>query len=268
MAKTRIDTVSGESGNGAELLVPGRFGDPVTAYGYQRIVFEQVASGIRPMTVSITASARHVGVTRRDTLRSGFGEAVRASNEEGYPVMVRGSGGGATAADEGTFGFSIVRPGGEGEIRRDIRDRYDEAAGLVLGAFSRLGVESEVGEVRDEFCPGDHSIRVGGWESGMKIVGIAQRITRRATSVGGIVLVHGEEELAKVLEKVYRAMDLPFRTGSVGSLRRAGINIGVEEVVEAFAAEAEARYGATRTAVGEETLKTARQTGEQHLISR
>jgi lipoate-protein ligase A len=267
MAEQRSDNQPGRLEDGAELLVPTRFEDPATAYGYQRMVFEQVASGARPTTISVTASARHVGVTRRDTRRPGFDEAVRASNEEGYPVMVRGSGGGATAADKGTFGFSIVRPAGDGEIRRGIHDRYDEAAALVLGAFSRLGVEAEVGEVREEFCPGDHSIRVGGWEKGIKIVGIAQRITRRATSVGGIVLVHGEEELAKILEKVYQAMELPFRTGSVGSLRRAGIEAGVEDVVEAFAAEVGSRYGATRTAVDDRTLESARQSGGQYLIS-
>ena len=250
----------------AEILTPDRFEDPVTAYGYQRMVFEQVASGARPLTISITPSAKHVGVTRRDTRRPGFEAAVRASNEEGYPVMVRGSGGGATAANKGTFGFSIVRPAVEKEIRRSIHDRYEEAATLVLGAFSRLGLQAEVGEVREEFCPGDHSIRVGGWESGTKLVGIAQRITRRATSVGGIVLVHGEEELAKVLEKVYRAMDLPFRTGSVGSLRGAGVEAGVEEAVEAFAAEAETRYGAKRATVDGQTMKAARRTGEQYRI--
>lgn len=250
-----------------ELLTLARFEDPVTAYGYQRTVFEQVASGARPATISITPSARHVGVTRRDTLRSGFGEVVRICNEESYPVMVRGSGGGATAAGRGTFGFSIVRPAGNGEVRRDIRDRYDEAAALVLGAFSRVGVVAEVGEVRDEFCPGDHSIRVGGWEGGMKVVGIAQRITRRATSVGGIVLVHGETELSRILEKVYAAMKLPFRAGSVGSLRKAGVKGGVEEVVEAFAEEAEARYGARRVAVDGRTLEAARRSGGQHLIS-
>ena len=258
---------SGETDVGAELLVPTRFEDPVTAYGYQRMVFEQVASGARPTTISVTASARHVGVTRRDTRRPGFDKAVRDSNEEGYPVMVRGSGGGATAADKGTFGFSIVRLAEDGEVRRGIRDRYDEAATLVLGALSRLGVKAEVGEVRDEFCPGDHSIRVGGWEQGMKVVGIAQRITRRATSVGGIVLVHGEEELAKILEKVYRAMELPFRASSVGSLRQAGVEAGVEEVVEAFAAEVVSRYGAERVAVDSETLEAARRAGGQHLIS-
>ena len=250
-----------------ELLTPGKFENPATAYGYQRMVFEQVASGSRPATISITPSARHVGVTRRDTLRPGFDKAVRAANEEGYPVMVRGSGGGATAADTGTFGFSIVRPAEEAERRQDIRDRYDEAAALVLGAFSRLGLEAEVGEVREEFCPGDHSIRVGGWESGMKVVGIAQRLTRRATSVGGIVLVHGEEELSRVLEKVYRAMKLPFRPGSVGSLHGAGVEVGVEEVVAAFAAEAVSRYGAEPATVDRKTMEAARDSGGQHLVS-
>ncbi|MGF1473208.1 MAG: biotin/lipoate A/B protein ligase family protein [Rubrobacteraceae bacterium] len=262
------DRVSGDLDGPAELLVPRRFQDPVAAYGYQRTVFEQVASGARSLTISITPSTRHVGVTRRDTRRPGFEEAVRASNEAGYPVMVRGSGGGATAADEGTFGFSIVRPAGESEIRRGINDRYDEAAALVIGGLSRIGVEAEVGEVRAEFCPGDHSIRVGSWERGMKLVGIAQRLTRRATSVGGIVLVHGEEGLASILERIYGAMELPFRAGSVGSLRKAGVEAGVDEVIEAFAAEAETRYGARRTAVDEATLAAARRTGSQHLISR
>ena len=112
--------------------------------------------------------------------------------------------------------------------------------------------------MRDEFCPGDHSIRVGRWESGMKVVGIAQRITRRATSVGGIVLVEGEEELARVLGVVYAAMSLPFRRESVGSLRRAGLDAGVEEVVEAFAQEAALRCGADRVTPAATTIRTSR----------
>jgi octanoyl-[GcvH]:protein N-octanoyltransferase len=168
-------------------------------------------------------------------------------------VLVRSSGGGATAADRGTFGFSIIRPADEKESGRGIRERYDEAAALVLGAFSRLGVMAEVGEVCDEFCPGDHSIRVGDGEGGMKIVGIAQRITRQATSVGGIVLVEGERELARVLERVYSAMQLPFRPQSVGSLRRAGYEAGTQDVIEAFAAEAERIYGAVRVKLDEKT---------------
>jgi lipoate-protein ligase A len=181
-------------------------------------------------------------------------------------VLVRGAGGGATAAHYGTFGFSIIRPSDRTEAHRGIRDRYDEAAALALGAFSRLGVRAEVGEVRAEFCPGDHSIRVGGWESGMKVVGIAQRVTRRATSVGGIVLVEGEEDLARILERVYGAMRLPFRRESVGSLRRAGSEAGVDEIIGAFAAEAALRYDATRVPLDEQTLELARSNGGAHLI--
>jgi len=99
----------------------------------------------------------------------------------------------------------------------------------------------------------------------MKVVGIAQRLTRRATSVGGIVLVEGEEELARVLERVYGAMRLPFRVESVGSLRRAGFGAGTEEVIKAFAAEAALRYGAARVPLDGRTLELAREDGGAHL---
>ncbi len=250
-----------------DLLTPGRFEDPGTAYAYQRTVFEEVASGARPATVSITPSTIHVGVTKRDTLRPGFVDAVRAANAMGYPVLVRGSGGGATAAGPGTLGFAVVRPATPDERWRGTRERYDEAAVLVLGAFSRLGFHgAEVGEVRDEFCPGDHSIRVGPFENGMKLVGIAQRVTRRATSVGGIVLVSGEEDLARVLGRVYGALDLPFRAASVGSLRRAGCAAQVEDVVRALAEEARARYGAAPVPLDGRTLDLARAGREEFLV--
>jgi octanoyl-[GcvH]:protein N-octanoyltransferase len=248
-----------------ELLTPDRFHDPGTAYAYQRTIFEQVAAGERPPTVSVTPSSLHVGVTRKDTLREGFGRAVREAHEEGYPVLVRGSGGGATAAGPGTFGFSVIRP--SEDTRRGISERYDEAAGLVLGAFLRLGVDTaEVGEVRDEFCPGDHSIRVGSFESGMKLVGIAQRLTRRATSVGGIVLVWGETEFARVLGRVYDALGLPFRPGSVGSLHRTGSKARVEQAVGALAEEAKLRYGATPVRLDKRTQELARADSAKYLV--
>ncbi|WP_166395017.1 lipoyl protein ligase domain-containing protein [Rubrobacter marinus] len=237
------------------------------AYAYQRAVFEAVASGERPPTVSITPTALHVGVTRRDTRRRGFEGAVRAANEEGYPVLVRGAGGGATAAGPGTLGFSIIRPSRPEDARRGVGERYDEAASFVLAAFARLGFRgAEVGEVRDEFCPGDHSIRVGSFEGGMKLVGIAQRLTSRAASVGGIVLVHGEGDLARVLGRVYGALSLPFRAGSVGSLSAAGCGASVEEVVRAFAEEAGARYGATPVPVDGRLMDLALAGRLDHLV--
>ena len=124
-----------------------------------------------------------------------------------------------------------------------------------------------MGEVRDEFCPGDHSIRVGDRENGMKVVGIAQRITRRATSVGGIVLVEGERELARVLGRVYDAMHLPFRPESVGSLRRAGYEAGHRTPSRPSPPKRSSVYGAVRTPVDEKTLAFASTEGGQYLIA-
>lgn len=248
-----------------ELLIPDRFRDPGIAYAYQRTIFEQVASGERPPTISITPSTRHIGVTRKDMLRQGFDRAVREAYEEGYPVLVRSSGGGTTAAGPGTFGFSIIHP--SGDTRQGISERYDGAASLILGAFLRLGIdEAEVGEVKDEFCPGDHSIRVGSFESGMKLVGIAQRLTRRATSVGGIVLVWGETELARVLGRFYATLGLPFRPGSVGSLHRLGSRASTEEVIGALAEEAKLRYGAIPVLPDERSRKLAQASRAEYLI--
>ncbi|MGI8649141.1 MAG: lipoyl protein ligase domain-containing protein [Rubrobacter sp.] len=251
-----------------DLLLPGRFLEAAHGYGFQRTVFDQVARGERPPTLVITPSTRHVSVTRRDTHRPGFRRAVAAANDLGFPVFVRGAGGGATAADAGTFGFSLVRPSSREGSRHGIASRYEEASKLALAAFSRLGIrEVEVGEVRDEFCPGDNSLRVGGYKDGMKVCGIAQRLTSRATSVGGIVLVRGHEELSRVLAGVYGEMELPFRPGSVGSLERAGYDVSVDRVVRAFAAEGAESYGARPAEVDKETLSEARRIGAESRVS-
>jgi octanoyl-[GcvH]:protein N-octanoyltransferase len=52
-------------------------------------------------------------------------------------------------------------------------------------------------------------------------------------------------------------MQLPFRPQSVGSLRRAGYEAGAQDVIEAFAAEAERVYGAVRVKLDEKTLRLA-----------
>jgi lipoate-protein ligase A len=228
-----------------QILTADGFDDLDSFYGYLVRIFEEVAAGKRPATITVTPSVKHVSVTHRDTRRPGYEGAVREAEALGFPVLVRGSGGGAIAAHEGTFGFSILKPATPGEGRRSIRSRYGEATALALGALARLGVENvSVGEVRDEWCPGDQSLRVGGPENGMKIIGIAQRVRSRATSVGGIVLVNGEGELYRVLTRVYGAMNLPLRPESIGSLASAGHALTREDAMRAFAEEAGERYGA------------------------
>ena len=124
------------------LLLPDRFDDPGTGYAYTRTIFEEVAGGGPYGDRRGPRPGRHLGVTRRDTLRPGFDEAVRAAYEEDYPVLVRAAGGGAIAAGRGTFGFSIIRPaeghttGPEKEVRRG---RCPGARGLLSLGRQRRG---------------------------------------------------------------------------------------------------------------------------------
>jgi lipoate-protein ligase A len=240
-----------------ELLMPGRFEDSGTAYAYQRTLFEEVAAGVRGPTISITPSTRHVGVTRRDTLRLGFDAAVLAAREEGYPVLVRGAGGGAIAAGPGTFGFSIIRPAVD--ARRSPKERYDEAAALVLRAFSRLDIEgAEVGEVRDEFCPGDHSIRAGATRKA-RSSSVSPSGSRRRPPASEASCWYGARRICScVLSRVYACHEPPMRPGSVGSLRRTGSEAEVEDVTAALAEEAKTLYGAVPNPLDERTLQKAR----------
>ena len=69
-----------------------------------------------------------------------------------------------------------------------------------------------------------------------------------------------------MLEKVYDALGLPFRPASVGSARRAGNTASVDTFLEAFASEAEARYGARRLPLDDETAALAARNGTAHLV--
>lgn len=62
---------------------------------------------------------------------------------EGYPVLVRSAGGGATVADSEIFGFYLVRPAEEDGLR-SIGERYHEVADLVLVTLGALRGRAEV----------------------------------------------------------------------------------------------------------------------------
>ena len=57
----------------------------------------------------------------------------------------------------------------------------------------------------------------------------------------------------------------PFRPESASSLHRIGSGAGVEEVIDAFAAQAALCYGAVRVPCDRRTLALA--CGNEHLVS-
>ncbi|MCA1688587.1 MAG: lipoate--protein ligase family protein [Actinobacteria bacterium] len=233
-----------------EILVAEYLEDPEDGFGLQQAVLEEVAAGERGPTALIWTSSRYVGATRPETRLTGFGEALRAAENLGSPVLVRNSGGGAVAANEGSISFSLTLP--VEDLRHGLFERYAEGVDLVAAALRRVGVEAEGGEVEGEFCPGAHSVRSGG-PRGVKHAGLAQRVTRRAARLEALILVSNTGELIPALERFYGALGLPFRLESIEDLP-----VAVPRVIEALAAEVRERYGGKENPVRMDTLEKAR----------
>ncbi|MGH3087802.1 MAG: lipoyl protein ligase domain-containing protein [Rubrobacteraceae bacterium] len=233
-----------------EVLPFRRFDDPEDGFGLQRAVLEEVGAEERGSAMLAWSSSPYVAATRLETRLPGFREAVEGVENLGFPVMVRNSGGGAVAANEGSLSFSLTFP--VEDMRKGLFERYGEGLDLISAALRRLGVEAEGGEVEGEFCPGAYSVRSGG-EKGVKHAGLAQRVTKRAARIEALVLIEKTSKLVPVLEKFYGILGLPFRPSSVGDLPAS-----VSEVVEALGAEVRERHGAVDATLPQKTLDRAR----------
>lgn len=237
-----------------EILISEGLSHPEDGFGLQQAVLEEVGARQRGATALMWTSSRYVAATRLETRLPGFDGAVRRAKSLGFPVLVRNSGGGAVVANEGSISFSITAP--VEDLRHGLFERYDEGAALVVSALQRSGVEAETGEVEGEFCPGAYSVRVGG-SSGIKVAGLAQRVTRRAARIEALILISETKSLVPVLQKFHAALGLPFRPDSVGDLPTS-----VPRVMNALCSEVEVRYGASKSRIGESTFERARRLRE------
>ena len=234
-----------------EILIPPPLKDPETGFGLQQTILDEVASGTRGPTCLMWSSTPYVAATRLETRLPGFAAATRTAESSGFPVLVRNSGGGAVAANEGSVSFSLTLP--VEDLRHGLYERYATGVDLISVALGRLGVAAEGGTVAGEFCPGDYSVRSGGL-NGVKHAGLAQRVTRRAARLEALILVERTSELLEVLTLFHAALGLPFRAGSVADLPAT-----VDEAVAALSAGVTDRYGATAGHISADTLERARE---------
>jgi len=234
-----------------EILVAQNLARPEDGFGLQQAVLEEVAVGSRGPTALLWTSSRYVGATHLETHLPNFGEAVRLAEKRGFPVLVRNSGGGAVAANEGSISFSLTFP--VGDPRHGLYERYAEGAKLIVSALRSLGVAAEAGEVEGAFCPGAYSVRTGG-PQGSKTAGLAQRVTRRAARLEALVLVTKTAELKGVLKLFYGALGLSFRPDSIADLPETDVPKAIEALTEVV----RECYGAREKKPGEKALKRAR----------
>ena len=232
-----------------QILVPPLLEHPEDGLGLQQAILEDVSAGTMGPTALLWVSSPYLGATRPETRMDAFPRAAQLVDRAGFPVLVRNSGGGAVAANEGSVSFSLTHP--VTDLRHGLFERYAEGVELITAALGRVGVEAEGGAVEGEFCPGEYSVRSGGL-SGVKHAGLAQRVMRHAARLEALVLVSHTAMIVPVLSDFYGTLGLPFRSDSI-----ADTPATVPEMTDALVAGVRERYGGEREPVEGDLLLRA-----------
>jgi octanoyl-[GcvH]:protein N-octanoyltransferase len=241
------------------LIVESELVDPALDAAVSRALMLRVSGGELPDTLRISRPGPAVAFGKRDVVSGGYAAAVDAARAEGFEAIERLAGGRAAVFHEGTLHFGhAVR---DAEPRLRVTRRFEEAAGLVAGAFGRLGVDARVGEIEGEYCPGEHSVNARGET---KLMGLGQRVIKDGAYLGGVVVVAGAERIRDVLVPVYDALGLEWLPETTGSLVDERPGIGWDEARAAIEAGYAERYELEPAELDGETLELARRLAPEH----
>jgi octanoyl-[GcvH]:protein N-octanoyltransferase len=224
-----------------------------------RTILRRVAAGELPPTIRIHRPGNEVAFGRQDVASPGYQAAAEAARSAGFAAVERLAGGRAAVFHQGTI--AIARAYRDPQPPKRTYARFEEMAGLITDALRDLGVDARVGEVPGEYCPGAYSVNARGET---KLAGIGQRMIRGGAHMGGVVIASGGREVARVLEPVYRALDLdwdPATSGSVSDELAREVDPG--EVEEALIAELAKRYELVPSELDEDTMRLAVQRLEE-----
>ena len=214
-------------------LIEGQgFGAGSIGTGISHAIALAVGAGDLDETLRLDPTTDVVAFGRRDVITPGYRHAVAAATARGFEAVERLAGGRAAAFTTGTLSFSWAVP--TVDPRAGVQDRFERVSGLMASAFGQLGADARVGEVPGEYCPGSHSVNIGGT---IKVMGVGQRLVRGAAHIGGVVVVNEAERIREVLIPVYEALGLAWDPATAGALEDVVSGIDLEDVRNAILAE-------------------------------
>jgi lipoate-protein ligase A len=224
-----------------------------------RTILRRVAAGELPPTVRIHRPGNEVAFGRQDIASPGYEAAAEAARAAGFAAVERLAGGRAAVFHQGTI--AIARAYADPQPPKRTYARFEEMAELIAEALRGLGVDSRVGEVPGEYCPGAYSVNARGKT---KLAGIGQRMIRGGAHMGGVVVASDGREVADVLVPVYEALDLDWDPATSGSAsEELGRDVDPGELEEALIAELAKRYELVDAELDPETVDRAAQALEE-----
>ncbi len=165
----------------------------------------------------------------QDTTHPDYERVKEQARTNGFEPIERGTGGRLTMFDENALAITLISP--HPEPHPYMMQRYDVFAGAIAGVLQRLGIDAQIGELPNEYCPGKYSINAAGR---VKLVGIAQRMNRRCIQMGAIISVMRSAKACSAISDAYQAMGLAFDAGTYGAMAELVPLLSYEDVSGAF----------------------------------
>lgn len=162
---------------------------PLEGLGKELALLESVVQGERPSGTLLWRCEQALVVPRRLSHRPAFAQASETLEAEGWPVVVRDTGGDLTPQAPGLINVALAfrqrrTPGA-------IRDSYLRLCQPLIDCLQDAGIDAYCASVQGAFCDGDYNLVV----DGRKLAGTAQRWRKMASHTGAAadefaVLVH------------------------------------------------------------------------------
>jgi lipoate-protein ligase A len=223
-------------------------------------ILSAVSAGDLGPTLRLHIPAPMVAFGRADRVTPGYPAAVRAARAHGFTPVERLAGGRAAVFHESTIAFSLALP--EPEPKTGIQERFELISQLMVDSFVTLGVDARIGEIPSEYCPGRWSVNVAGK---VKVMGVGQRLVRRAAHVGGVVVVDDGERIRDVLIPVYRALALDWDPRTAGALADRSPGLTTDIVMDSILDQVRHRYPIEEGSLTPEVLGSAETLLDDHL---
>ncbi|WP_024674772.1 lipoate--protein ligase family protein [Pseudomonas syringae] len=152
---------------------------------------------------------RALVMPRRMSRLPGFVEASETLADNGWPVLLRETGGEPVPQSHATVNIALVYAQPQADADRDrIETAYLRLCQPVLDLLVELGGQASLGEVAGAFCDGRFNVNL----DGRKMVGTAQRWRQSQGGTRPVVLAHGalllDDERVQMVAAVNRFNEL------------------------------------------------------------
>nr|WP_245940785.1 MULTISPECIES: lipoate--protein ligase family protein [Brevibacterium] len=205
---------------------------------FARVLLDSVRQGRRGAALRLYRPAPTVAFGARDRFLPGFPAAIAAARDHGFTPALRSLGGRAAAYHPGSLVIDHIEP--SDSFLRDTNARFADFGREYVEVLRGIGVDARLGEIPGEYCPGEHSVNVGGR---IKAIGTAQRVVSGAWLFSSSVVVEDPDPIRAVLTDVEAALGVEWDPATGGAISELHPTVTVDAVAAAFAAHFAESHG-------------------------